>query len=190
MSTPAAYPLHWPPGWQKTEPQKRESGRFKCTLSSALNSLTGEIGRLGGTGLVLSSNVTLGNENPKDTGVVAYFVHEGVQVAIPCDRWKTVPHNVRAIALTIEAMRGMERWGAKNMIRAMFTGFKALPSSGARHWTDVMGFKDGQVISEEDASRRYKQLAQERHPDKGGNAELMTALNVAWDEAKRERGWA
>jgi len=186
MNTPTAYPLRWPPGWQKTEINKREGGRFNCTLSSALNSLTREVKLLGGSGLILSSNVTLGSENPKDCGVVAYFLHEGTQVAIPCDRWRTVAHNVRAIALTIEAMRGMERWGAKNMIRAMFTGFKALPSS-TRHWTDVMNLTPN--CTKDEATHRYRILANERHPDKGGTAEMMTTLNVAWDEAKKERGW-
>lgn len=121
-----AYPLCWPAGWPRTT--TRESGRFKTTLSAALNFLRKEVGLLGGKNLVLSSNCTLGHERPVDSGVVAYFLLKDQNIAIPCDRWRKVEDNVRAIGLTIEAMRGMERWGAKHMIKAMFQGFKALPA--------------------------------------------------------------
>lgn len=36
---------------------------------------------------------------------------------------------MRAIEKTIEALRGLERWGAKEMVNAPFRGFKALPAS-------------------------------------------------------------
>src|SRR4051794_26675 len=117
--TPTAHPLHWPNGWPKTEAMRREHARFKTTISAALANLKKQIQLMGGTGLVLSSNYTLGMENPKDCGVVAYFQWQGIAMAIPCDRWLRIEHNVQAIALTIEAMRGMERWGAKHMIKAM-----------------------------------------------------------------------
>ena len=110
-----AYPLQWPAGWPRTE--SREGGRFKTTLNTALSALKREVELLGGRSLVLSSNVTLGNENPKDCGVVAYFELRGQFISIPCDRWNNVESNVKAITLTIEAMRGIERWGAKHYYR-------------------------------------------------------------------------
>jgi hypothetical protein len=188
MNAPNAYPLQWPAGWPKTSPAQREKGKFKTTLAGALSALNEQLRMLGAAKLVLSSNYTLGVEKPQDPGVVAYFNFNGTEMAIPCDRWDRVEHNVKAIALTVEAMRGMERWGAKNMIRAMFTGFKTLMAPGHRPWWEVMGLT--QTATKEAATKRYHDLAKERHPDNtGGNPDLMASLNVAWDEAKRERGW-
>ncbi len=133
---PTAYPLQWPAGWPRTG--GRESSRFKATLAGALKELQDEVRLLGGAGMVLSSNVTLGRERPADPGVVAYFFFEKQQVAVPCDRWHLVQDNVKAIALTINAMRGMERWGAKHMIRAMFQGFRALPAPET-DWRALLG---------------------------------------------------
>lgn len=186
-----AYPLQWPPGWPRT--QQREQWRGQVTLPSALADLQKEARLLGITSLVLSSNVTLGSERPADPGVVAYGFYDKAQVAIPCDRWATVAGNVRAIAKTIEAMRGMERWGAKQMIRAMFQGFTALPgaTAGQRDWRTVLGHDPASrpLQSREAIMARYRDLAAVRHPDKpGGSTEAMAELNVAKEQALKEIG--
>lgn len=143
--------------------------------------LKSEVNLMGGKSLVLSSNVTLGSENPKDPGVVAYFELRGQNIAIPCDRWDKVSTNVKAIALTIEAMRGMERWGAKDMITAMFKGFMALPErTGPSIW-DILGIAAGS--NEQQIMDAWRRKAQLLHPDKGGSHEAMTALNEAKDIA-------
>lgn len=180
---PAAYPLVWPAGWPRTN--YREFGRFKSTLPSALNQLKDEVRLLGGKNLILSSNCTLGDDRPNDPGVVAYFQWQGVDLAVPCDRWSRVNHNVQAIALTIEAMRGMERWGAKHMIRAMFTGFKALPAPSKSPWWDVMGIEASSPLSA--IETRYKDLAKVRHPDCGGSHEAFVELQNAFNEGIAQR---
>jgi DnaJ-like protein len=182
--TPTAYPLQWPAGWPKTEIARKEEGRFKTTLSSALNMLKDEVRLLGGKALVLSSNYTLGNENPKESGVVAYFEYEGQPVAIPCDRWKRVEANVKAIALTVEAMRGMERWGAKAMIKAMFTGFKQLPQGSVRAWHEVLGVSINASI--EQVKEAYRILVKKHHPDVGGDAELFRRVNEAYQQFQNQ----
>lgn len=187
----AAYPLAWPEGWPRTAPQHRERWpSSQITLSGALKDLHAELGRLGVKGVVLSSNCSLGMENAPDPGVVAYGMYQGQQMAIPCDRWNSVAGNVRAIAKTIEAMRGMERWGAKHMIRAMFQGFTALPAAGPgqRHWREVLGFRDAGTPSRADLERARNRLAMEAHPDRGGSTEAMAAINVAFDQALKELG--
>lgn len=184
---PQHYPLQWPGGWPRTETARREQAQFRTTLPAALANLKKQIGMMGGKAVVLSSNVTLGQERPADCGVVAYFVWNGKPLAVPCDRWLKVEHNIQAIALTIEAMRGMERWGAKHMIEAMFTGFKALPSGPSqRHWTEVLGVSPGESI--ENISTAYRALAKKCHPDVGGDRQLWDELEAAWVTVKKERG--
>jgi hypothetical protein len=182
-----AHPLQWPKGWPKTELNKREAGNhFKnVTLASALNGLKDEVRRLDGKNVVLSSNYTLGNESPKESGVVAYFEYNGSQVAIPCDRWKRIEINVRAIALAIEAMRGMERWGAKHMIAAMFSGFTALPEKTGPSCWDVLGISSD--ATEDQILNAYRSKAKKAHPDQGGSSEAFNALSQAKDIALATR---
>lgn len=183
--TVRAYPLQWPKNFPRTEKAKRESGsRFKQSLSSALASLQNEVRLLGGKNMVLSSNYTLGNEKPVECGVVAYFAYGERQVAIPCDRWLTIEANVRAIALTVEAMRKMEQWGAKSMITAMFSGLMALNErTGPSHW-DVLGLSPEPQPTEQQIMAAYRELAKKAHPDKeGGSHDKFAELNNAKDIA-------
>lgn len=186
--TPTAYPLAWPPGWPRTEPARREKWPGAgLALERALKECQDELRRLGATDVILSSDCTLGVANPRDPGVVAYATYQRMQIAIPCDRWNTVAGNLRAIAKTIEAMRGMERWGAKHMIRAMFQGFAALPAAGPgqRPWRVVLELNEAAKLHHAEAS--YRALAKAAHPDApGGSHDRMAELNAAIEAARRE----
>lgn len=182
MTEPTAYPLAWPTGWPRT--QSRQKGLYKTSLAGALKNLRTELrllcGDMASRSMVLSSNATLGSENPTDPGVVAYIVWEKQQIAIPCDRWHTIEQNVQAIALTVEAMRAMERHGAKHMIKAMFQGFVALPAPD--DWRGLLGHP--RTLAEAEAAWKAK-LATE-HPDRGGDVAKAAALNAAIAAARKE----
>lgn len=180
-TTPTAYPLTWPPSWPRTELLRRETSRMKSSLSASLDNLRKEVSLLGGKELILSSNYTLGNERPKDCGVVAYFTRDGDSVAIPCDRWRTIAENVQAIAKTIEALRGIERWGAKHMVKAAFRGFAALPerASGKTCWQILGIVASGSQQTRDNIEAAYRAKAKECHPDAGGTHEQMSELNEA-----------
>jgi DnaJ-class molecular chaperone len=48
-------------------------------------------------------------------------------------------------------------------------------------------FENGLIpIYQKDAERAYKLLAQEHHPDKGGNSARMSEINQAIEEARKE----
>lgn len=184
-TTPTAYPLTWPSSWPRTEFARRETSRMKSTLPAALKNLRSEINLLGGKNLILSSNATLGNDRPAESGVCAYFIRDGENVAIPCDRWKTLAENIQAIAKTVEALRGIERWGAKHMVKAAFRGFAALPEkSSSRTFYDVLGLQTGPLtISALNAAFRTR--AKLCHPDHGGSDAQMAEINEAYDQAMK-----
>lgn len=183
-----AYPLKWPDGWPRTPPVQRQPWPRdgSLTVSGALRELQDELRRLGATNVVLSSNCTLGVDRPPDPGVVAYAMYEKQQIAIPCDRWQTVQGNLRAIAKTIEAMRGMERWGAKHMIRAMFQGFTAIRGPGPKPWREVLGIRPEAMVDADFVRARVRELAMQHHPDRGGNSDQMAEINAAADRALGE----
>lgn len=187
-----AYPLQWPEGWPRTEPNRRENPRFQTTLPGALANLERQLRLMGGKNLVLSSNYTLGASNPKDPGVVAYFEwtdkpyehpQKFIAMSIPCDRWLRIEANVQAIALTIQAMCGMERWGAKHMIKAMFTGFKLLPAGNGEDWFSVLCVSRNATAAEIRAS--YLDLVKKHHPDTGGNHEQFVRVQKAFETARQ-----
>lgn len=185
-NAPTAYPLAWPAGWPRT-PAGRQAGPYRTSLAGALKNLRNEVKLLAGESsarsLILSSNVTLGQDRPSDPGVVAYFFRDGDHVAIPCDRWSSVEANVQAIALTIESMRAIERHGAKHMVKAMFQGFIALPAP--EDWRAVLGLSESSTAKQ--AEDAYRLLARKAHPDApGGSHEAMARLNAAINTARRE----
>ncbi len=179
-----AYPLSWPAGFARAT--RREPGRFKTTLAAALRNvetslrLFGQDSRKPVSSIVLSSNVTLGAERPADPGVAVYFTWEQMQVCIPVDRYDTVAANLQAIHHIIEARRVELRHGTLALVRASFAGFKALP---APNWRAVLG---PSIRTAEEVEARYRDLARERHPDRGGTDASMAELNEARDAARRE----
>lgn len=185
---PSAYPLQWPAGWPRTDALKREPGKFRCTVAGALEELRRQLTLMGAKSVVLSSNYTLGTSNLVDPGVCVYFQREGLDLAIPCDRWRRIEANIKAIALTVEALRGMDRWGAKHMIRAMFSGFKLLPAGASRspEWWKVLGC-DPHTPTER-VLELHRQLMKRIHPDVGGSHIEALNANEALATFKAERG--
>ena len=193
----AAYPLTWPDNIPRSK--DREKGRFSTSLAGALKNVETSIAAFGRdsgkgvTGIVLSSNVTLGQARPADPGVAAWFSWDGMQVCIPVDRYSSVEANLQAIHHIIEARRTELRHGTLALVRATFTGFIALPPTGGkRDWRDVLGLRargypsPPLVVTAEKVNEAYKRLAKTRHPDNGGSDDAMAELNLAREEALRE----
>jgi hypothetical protein len=185
-----AFPLSWPDTFPRTK--KREKGQFKTTLANAIKNVQGSLrlfSRDSGKplrNLVISSNVTLGGLQGDDPGVAVWFTWDEAQVCIPVDRYTTVSSNLQAIHYIIEARRVELRHGTLALVRATFQGFKALP---APNWRKVLEFGAQQhPLTIKDVEERYRSLAKEWHPDRGGQDEYMALLNVARDLARVELG--
>lgn len=182
-----AYPLAWPLGWPRTEQPKRSA--LSATFVSARDGIVKQLRLMKATNVVISSNTELrqdglpysGRRQPDDKGVAVYFLLNGEEQCIPCDRWNKIEHNLRAIEKTIDALRGLERWGAKEMVDAAFRGFKALPSNPSEHWTDVLGLPED--ASQEDVKDVYRSRVKILHPDMGGDPEEFQKLQRAYQEA-------
>ncbi|PHM09207.1 J domain-containing protein [Nostoc sp. 'Peltigera malacea cyanobiont' DB3992] len=145
--------------------------------------------------MVISSNVQLRRDGlpyatfrePDDPGVAVYFRIKKKNYALCCDRWLKVKDNLRAIGLHIAAMRGMERWGVGNVEQA-FMGYQALPpQTNEKKWWDVLGVNPRP--SDEEIKEAYRKLARQHHPDNGGSADQMAAINASYEQAKKESGY-
>lgn len=186
----SAYPLQFPVNWKRTA--YSESARFgNHSISQAIYNLRNEIERLGGTKVVISSNLLIkldgtpysGQRQPLDVGVAVYFNLKDKEQCFPCDRWNKVEHNVWAIYKSIEAIRGLERWGAKEMVESAFKGFKALPSpeqvtnTKVRYFSGLNSLEEGKAI--------FRNLVLEMHPDKGGTQEEFMEMNKQYVQFKQ-----
>lgn len=189
--TVEAFPLQWPAGRPRTASGRREPAPFKVTLGAARDEVFAELARLGTRSVVLSSNLQLRQDGkpyanqaqPTDPGVAVYFQHRGLAMCFACDRWTKVEHNLRAVQKTIEALRGIARWGTCDMLQAAFTGFAALPAPGAaREWWEVLGVLRSASVDECRAA--YRSLASANHPDRGGDPARMAEINSAWAKAQ------
>jgi hypothetical protein len=82
------------------------------------------------------------HRTPSDLGVAVYFTYRGRQMCLACDQWDKIQDNIHAIRKTIEAFRGIPRWGTGDMMERAFTGFEELPAPGQqakRPWWQVLG---------------------------------------------------
>ncbi len=188
--TVAAYPLSWPHGFPRAN--KRERGSFKTTLAGALKNVEDSLRRFAADsgkkldGLVLSSNVTLGQQRPADPGVAVWFTWDGLGICIAVDRYLSVESNLQAIHHIIEARRVELRHGTLALVRATFSGFLALPAPKGREWWDVLGV-NRQTVTRDEVKAAYRRLASEAHPDRpGGSHARMAELNVAQEAALQQ----
>lgn len=88
--------------------------------------------------------------------------------------------NIRVLWLVLEAMRLNETRGIEDIVREAYL---ALPApSRERDPYEVLGVRPGAPAEVIEAS--YRALAKRLHPDVGGSAEAMTALNAAWEAVR------
>ena len=203
-----ATPLSWPEGWPRSrfsEParfNKRGNtgyGSKPLSVNDGLCSVREELDRMGvdDDDVVISTNLALRLDGfprsnqcePGDSGVAVYWLAnsgkaEAMKV-IAGDRYDRVADNLRAVAKTLEALRGIERWGGGQILERAFSGFTALPHIDG--WRDVLGVSDDCDLAE--AKQAYRRKAQAAHPDRaGGDAAAFADVQGAWDQALEELG--
>lgn len=188
MKAPNAYPLAWPAGLPRSVRRQRATFRVSMAraVEDALDSLRLFAKDTGGSisGLVISSNVTLGVSRPHDPGVAVYFRWDGAGRCIAVDKYDRPEDNLRAIYHIIEARRVELRHGGIGIVRAAFKGFAALPPGASEDWREVLGVGPGADLSEAEAA--FRRAARSAHPDLGGSTDEMARLNAAIAAARAE----
>lgn len=184
-------PLEWPIGRARTESYRRKQALFGrgargVHVEDGIDDVAQQLRMLGAKRVVITYNRRL-QAASSDPGAAAYFELPKLgQHVLACDRFDRVGDNLRAIALHLEAMRGMERWGV-GTLEAAFAGYKALPAVGdTAPWWRVLGFE--QRPTREQAEAKYKALMRQHHPDLGGSGAQAAEITAAWQRAKQELG--
>jgi hypothetical protein len=192
-----AYPLCWPDGRTRRPRYQRERSRFDASFARARDDVVRQVhllsGRYPDPQLIISTNIALrrdglplaGQRQPDDPGVAIYFNYRKRQVCFACDRWEKVEDNMHAICKTIDALRGINRWGTGDMVEAAFHGFEALPAPGnSSNWRDIFG----QDVTKDTLEGRYRFVRSAAHPDRGGSTERFNSVQRAYEQARAELG--
>lgn len=189
-----AFPLTWPEGRERTK--HRVSSQFRGTFEVIRKELCNELDRMGAENVILSSNLPLradgmprsGVHRLDDPGVAVYFKHKGRDMCFACDKYLLVWENFRAILRTIEAIRGIERWGSSDMMERAFRGFVALSEKAGEYWREVFEIPEGVKVTKEHIDRAFRMAAHVYHPDKGGTVEEWQRIIDARANAYKDLG--
>ena len=135
------FPLSWPATMPRTAERDRRRSAFgsdhagDVALGAARQFLLGELGRLGVATehIVITSNIPARRGDlttSDDTGIAVWFILNGETRVMACDRWVSHGENLRAIGLSIEALRSLDRWGVADATANAMDGFRpALPAA-------------------------------------------------------------
>ena len=185
------FPVQWPIDWPRNETY--QVAHFEVSYDKALRDLGYELNRLGAESAYISTDRPLridgqprSGVQPDTAAVAVYFVRHGKQLSIPCDRYRTVRDNIRAIGLTLQSIRRMERYGTSQMVDAALSGFAALPEiaspyAGPRPWYDVLEVSPN--ASPEVIKASFRAKAANTHPDApGGSTAAFQEVKRAYDQ--------
>jgi hypothetical protein len=95
-----------------------------------------------------------------------------------------IEENAQALHKTVEAMRGIDRWGASDVLARTFAGFKQI--TDATSWRTVLGLDDNGPVTIAAAKQAYRALMFSGHPDRGGSDARVIELNAALATAEGE----
>jgi hypothetical protein len=144
-------------------------------------------------GITISTNIPLKNDGnpystynrPSDVGVAVYFSVNNKAMAICCDKWNTVEANLKALSMSVDAMRGLDRWVVSQIMERAFMGFKALPEKASCvPWWDVLGVSRECTLKEVKAA--YKKQSKIHHPEMGGEPHKWRELQDAYEQALKQ----
>ena len=187
----------------------RQQSRFDTTWSKTLQLLGREVDHLGGRDVVLEVDVPergirndgqlRADARASSPAVVLVFESKHGPMQYRCDRfvepaWRRGvdwQQNVRAIALTLEALRAVDRYGAVDTGQ-QYAGFKALPAGRAMpasHMTTdeawgILGSFGDRPIREQQTDpsglpRAYRSARAFAHPDRHGGDRTL------WDQVEQ-----
>lgn len=190
--------VSWP-GPRNPNPQK---ALFKATTGNTIKLLKVELAQLGAENVVIQME---GDESqlrqdgyPRADGrfgdaVIVTFDSIHGPLSYPCDRFDGWWNNLRAIALALEALRKVDRYGVTKR-GEQYTGWKALPGAGessttmtaqqaAAFLSTACGGNFGAAVLLTDRTSvglAYRDAAKRMHPDVlGGSHDAMATLSVA-----------
>lgn len=190
--------------WPGEPTKDRRNAPFRSTYNKTLDLLEFELKKITARGIVIEAFYELdqirndgwprANVNPRDPGVILSFrkpegptfLRDGkrmvntVSLSFPCDTYFHIEHNIHAIALSLEALRAVDRYGVTKRAE-QYAGWKRIeapPAAGFASKEDAAlflaqeagfgsGERDIRILITDNGIRRmaYRDAAKRLHPD-------------------------
>jgi len=186
-----------------TAPHSRKYSQFKADWHSTCSLLDRELEHLKTTTAVLQLKVNASdisthgtlkaNVSPREPGVILAFDSKHGQKQFPCDTYVEWRHNVRAIALALEALRAVDRYGVTRR-GEQYTGWARIeeptrtgdipmtPDLALNVATRLAGWGsitfDGKPAANV-LEAIFREAEKRTHPDRGGNKQDFVELQKA-----------
>lgn len=193
----------WP--GKKTPAMRQVNSQFKAPYSQTLRDLDKELLTIGAKEVLIqayfrSEEIRLdgwprSTARPKEAGVIVTFHRkDGKTISMPCDKFNNWECNLRAIALYLEALRKVDRYGVTQN-GEQYRGWEALPPPMQKSERDVhyycrviaelSGYSEPQIFNSDVLLREaYNEAKFRTHPDKGGDANNFHRVQEAWEQLK------
>ncbi len=201
---------NWPS--KPTPEYRRQYSRFKAGWSQTLDLLERELNHLKAKEITIegffSSNEIRNDGWPKSSarpsqpGVVLSFTTKQGRMVMPCDSFRDWEANLRAIALSLEHLRAVDRYGVTSEEKEQYTGWLRLPAAGA---TDeavecakvliqnaCVGYFPSQVLGDQKVfDSVWREAVRRTHPDTNGGRDGgdFNKVITARERIKTLKGW-
>lgn len=188
--------------WPGQQTSGRKRAPFRSSYSQTVDLLDRELRHLNARQVVIQlalqpSDIRLdgrprAGSRPSHPGVILTFRSAHGPLSYPCDRYDDWESNLRAIALSLECLRTVDRYGVTKT-GEQYKGWKQLPPPGVSESNGLMSVDEaakivramGGGLADEikdmhDAYRQsYRRAAQAVHPDAGGKEADFIKLQKA-----------
>lgn len=182
--------------WPGKLTKKRRRAPFRASYGKTLDLLERELAHLGARDVILQ--VAMRREDiridgrPRSgakathPGVVMTFESKHGPLSYPCDRFDNHEDNIRAIALSLEHLRAVDRYGV-TMRGEQYKGWAALedkrmkPNEAAELLAAVSDCIPREIMqSREVCVNSYRQACMKTHPDRGGRVDDFQGVQEAY----------
>jgi len=189
-------PAVWPTA-QRTPVDERRWGQFKATWSATMELLERELRHLEATDPVVIEagykphelrldGAPRASAQPSDPAIILSFGSRLGPLRYACDSYRENAANLRAIALTLEHLRAVDRYGVTKR-GEQYQGWAALPPTGEAGMSrdEAEAFirhaaATGNGMGPQQTLREaYRRAARGLHPDVGGDPDEWAKLDRA-----------
>ena len=187
----------WP--GDPTAPHKQKDGPFAVAYSKLLDDLERELTAIRAKDIVIqgywqreqirNDGWPRSGQNPSGPGIILSFLKKGKPISMPCDTYKQWQQNLRAINLTLTALRAINRYGVTQRDE-QYKGFAKLeaPKNTAaealQFIVTLIEWSPDHVKADLEAA--YKAAARQAHPDlNGGSHEMFVRLQQHYQTLKK-----
>jgi hypothetical protein len=194
----------WP--GQKHAPRNRKKAPFGVTYAKLLDDLERELKHLNARDIIIQAYLTReqirndgwprSSERPSEPGIILSFMNrEKEEISFPCDTYVNWDSNLRAVSLTLTALRAIDRCGVTQHAE-QYKGWAKLPPAPEKTSIDdaiqFLLLHSGIYPRDSDTLKdAYRAAARKLHPDNaqtGSNGQFVM-LERACRALKEAHGW-